>query len=75
MAQGPAVALPLVEELIVEGTLEEYHLLPAVRGDLLYRLGRNDEARAAFERAAALTENAQERKLLQGRAAECTNRV
>jgi predicted RNA polymerase sigma factor len=51
--------------------LKNYHLLPSVRGDFLYRLGRHGEARAEFERAAALTRNARERALLLGRAAAC----
>ncbi|MEU6314880.1 RNA polymerase sigma factor [Streptomyces sp. NPDC047014] len=69
MAEGPAAALPLVDALAAEPALSAYHLLPSVRGDLLERLGRTDEARAEFERAAALTRNAQERALLLGRAA------
>ncbi|MFD3699137.1 RNA polymerase sigma factor [Streptomyces sp. NPDC058646] len=69
MAQGPQAALPLVDALAEEPALRAYHLLPSVRGDLLERLGRPDEARAEFERAAALTRNAQERALLLRRAA------
>ncbi|MFJ4860493.1 MULTISPECIES: RNA polymerase sigma factor [unclassified Streptomyces] len=69
MAEGPAAALPLVDALAAEPSLSAYHLLPSVRGDLLARLGRTQEARAEFERAAALTHNAQERTLLLGRAA------
>ncbi|MFJ2748134.1 RNA polymerase sigma factor [Streptomyces sp. NPDC087297] len=69
MAEGPAAALPLVDALAAEPALSAYHLLPSVRGDLLARLGRTQEARAEFERAAALTHNAQERTLLLGRAA------
>ncbi|MFE5865298.1 RNA polymerase sigma factor [Streptomyces virginiae] len=69
MAEGPAAALPLVDALAREPALLAYHLLPSVRGDLLERLGRNEEARAEFERAASLTRNAQERTLLLGRAA------
>ena len=72
MAFGPAAGLDLVDGLVREPALEAYHLLPAVRGDLLRKLGRNVEARAEFERAASLTENAAERKLLQKRAGECT---
>ena len=72
MAFGPAAGLDLVDGLVREPALEAYHLLPAVRGDLLRKLGRYVEARAEFERAASLTENAAERKLLQKRAAECT---
>ncbi|MFB6822969.1 RNA polymerase sigma factor [Streptomyces virginiae] len=69
MAEGPAAALPLVDALAREPALRAYHLLPSVRGDLLERLGRSEEARAEFERAASLTRNAQERTLLLGRAA------
>jgi len=72
MAFGPAAGLDLVDGLLREPALEAYHLLPAVRGDLLRKLGRYVEARAEFERAASLTENAAERNLLQKRAAECT---
>jgi RNA polymerase sigma-70 factor (ECF subfamily) len=68
MAFGPAAGLELVDELASEGALQGYHLLPAVRGDLLAKLGRADEARADFERAASLTRNARERELLLGRA-------
>ena len=71
MAFGPAAGLDLVDGLVREPALEAYHLLPAVRGDLLRKLGRYVEARAEFERAASLTENVVERKLLQRRAAEC----
>jgi RNA polymerase sigma-70 factor (ECF subfamily) len=66
---GPAAGLQLVEELTSEPALKGYHLLPAVRGDLLEKLGRADEARAEFERAASLTRNARERDLLLERAA------
>ncbi|MFB6810776.1 RNA polymerase sigma factor [Streptomyces sp. NPDC056387] len=69
MAEGPRAALPLVDALAAEPALRTYHLLPSVRGDLLERLGRGEEARAEFERAAALTHNARERALLLGRAA------
>ncbi|MCY0943154.1 RNA polymerase sigma factor [Streptomyces antarcticus] len=69
MAQGPEAALPLVDALAAEPALRAYHLLPSVRGDLLERLGRPAEARAEFERAAALTHNGQERALLLQRAA------
>src|SRR2546426_4063432 len=72
MAFGPAAGLDLVDALVPEPSLKAYHLLPAVRGDLLRKLGRYVEARAEFERAASLTENAAERKLLQKRAGECT---
>jgi RNA polymerase sigma factor (sigma-70 family) len=69
MAHGPAAGLALVEELTAEPSLRNYHLLPSVRGDLLAKLGRNDEARAEFERAASLTRNLRERELLLERAA------
>ncbi|MCZ7569213.1 MAG: sigma-70 family RNA polymerase sigma factor [Ardenticatenaceae bacterium] len=68
MAYGPATGLRLVEALHSEPSLQAYHLLPSVRGDLLAKLGRFDEARAEFERAAALTRNARERELLLERA-------
>jgi predicted RNA polymerase sigma factor len=71
MAFGPAAALDLVDALVPEPSLKAYHLLPAVRGDLLRKLRRPAEARVEFERAASLTENARERELLQRRAAEC----
>ncbi|MEL1265772.1 RNA polymerase sigma factor [Pseudoxanthomonas putridarboris] len=71
MATGPASALPLVDKLGEEAALKQYHLLPSVRGDLLFKLGRKDEARAEFERAAAMTRNAREQALLLGRAKEC----
>ncbi|GLW45054.1 RNA polymerase subunit sigma-24 [Streptomyces sp. NBRC 14336] len=70
MAEGPAPALRIVDTLTDEPALRDYHLLPSVRGDLLYRLGRAEEARAEFERAAALTRNARERELLLRRARE-----
>jgi len=70
MAYGPQAGLDLVDELKAEPTLKAYHLLPSVRGELLRKLRRFDEARAEFERAAAMTENARERDLLLGRAAE-----
>ena len=72
MAFGPEFGLDLVDQLLARGDLRDYHLLPSVRGDLLAKLGRNDEARAEFERAAALTRNEQERALLLARAAEST---
>ncbi|HVG64073.1 MAG TPA: RNA polymerase sigma factor [Hyalangium sp.] len=71
MAFGPAAGLELVDALVSEGTLENYHLLPSVRGDLLVKLGRFEEARREFERAASLTRNVRERDLLLGRAAAC----
>ena len=71
MAFGPAVGLELVDTLTVEPSLKAYHLLPSVRGDLLFKLARFDEARAEFERASSLTRNARERALLLERAAAC----
>lgn len=71
MAFGPAAGLELVDELVSDGSLEDYHLLPSVRGDLLARLDRSDEARTEFERAAALTGNERERELLLVRARDC----
>ena len=68
MASGPQAGLDLVDALLAEPSLRDYHLLPSVRGDLLARLGRNDEARAELERAAALTRNERERALLLERA-------
>jgi RNA polymerase sigma factor (sigma-70 family) len=68
MASGPAAGLELVDALADEGSLREYHLLPSVRGDLLARLGRLEEAREEFRRAASLTRNARERELLLRRA-------
>jgi RNA polymerase sigma-70 factor, ECF subfamily len=70
MAFGPAVGLDLVDALTSEPALANYHLLPSVRGDLLSKVGRLEEARAEFERAAMLTRNAPERELLLGRARE-----
>ena len=72
MAFGPAAGLELADRLATEPSLVGYHHLPAVRGDLLDKLGRLDEARAEFERAAALTRNTRERDLLLQRAAACT---
>jgi RNA polymerase sigma-70 factor (ECF subfamily) len=71
MAFGPAAGLELVDALASEPSLKTYHLLPSVRGDLLAKLGRFEEARAEFERAAALTRNARERELLLERARSC----
>jgi RNA polymerase sigma factor (sigma-70 family) len=70
MAFGPAAGLELVDELVDEPALENYHLLSSVRGDLLFKLGRFAEARAEFERAAGMTRNTRERGLLLARAAE-----
>ena len=72
MAFGPAAGLELVDALTAEPSLRTYHFLPSARGDLLARLGRLEEARAEFERAASLTQNARERDLLLGRAAACS---
>jgi RNA polymerase sigma-70 factor (ECF subfamily) len=69
MAGGPQAALDLVDALTAEPALREYHLLPSVRGDLLVKLGRSDEARKEFELAASLTRNTRERDLLLKRAA------
>ncbi len=71
MLFGPEAGLRIVDALTSDPTLKAYHLLPSVRGDLLRKLGRLDEARAAFERAAALTDNARERALLLDRAEAC----
>jgi RNA polymerase sigma factor (sigma-70 family) len=71
MAHGPQAGLTLVDALAGEPSLVRYHLLASVRADLLYKLGRHPEARAEFERAAALTRNHRERDLLLGRAAAC----
>ncbi len=71
MASGPAAGLALVDALLAEPQLGGYHLLPAVRGDLLVKLGRFEEARSEFERAATLTRNARERGVLLARARAC----
>jgi RNA polymerase sigma factor (sigma-70 family) len=71
MAHGPHAGLTLVDALASEPSLARYHLLPSVRADLLYKLGRHPEARTEFERAAALTRNTRERDLLLTRAASC----
>jgi len=71
MASGPAAGLVLADALTAEPSLRSYHLLPSVRGDLLAKLGRLDEARAEFERAASLTRNERERTLLRERAERC----
>jgi RNA polymerase sigma factor (sigma-70 family) len=73
MAVGPAAALDLVEAIKDEPAMKHYYLLPAVRGDLLFKLGRTDEAGSEFERAAGLTRNDRERGVLLKRAAECRN--
>ncbi|WP_214630925.1 RNA polymerase sigma factor [Paenibacillus agaridevorans] len=71
MAFGPAFGLQMLDALQDEPALADYYLLPSVRGDLLFKLGRSDEARAEFLRAASLTRNERERALLLGRAAKC----
>jgi predicted RNA polymerase sigma factor len=71
MAFGPVAALEIVDALCSDVRLSSYHLLPSVRGDLLERLGRYEEARTEFTRAAALAQNARERTLLLGRASAC----
>jgi RNA polymerase sigma factor (sigma-70 family) len=75
MAYGPAAGLELVDALTSEPSLKSYHLLPSVRGDLLAKLGRHDEARAEFKRAASLTRNARERDLLLDRAGDLRRSV
>jgi predicted RNA polymerase sigma factor len=74
MAFGPAAGLELVDALRSEPALRTYHFLPSVRGDFLAKLGRHDEARVEFERAAALTQNARERELLLDRAVASSHR-
>lgn len=75
MAHGPAAGLELVDALTNDPTLQNYHLLPSARADLLAKMARFDEARAEFERAAALTKNARQRELLLERAAKCANKT
>jgi RNA polymerase sigma-70 factor, ECF subfamily len=74
MAFGPEAGLELVDALASERALRDYHLLPTVRGDLLAKLGRHDDAQAEFDRAASLTRNARERAVLLDRAAACASR-
>ncbi|MCW2750778.1 MAG: polymerase ECF-subfamily sigma factor [Aeromicrobium sp.] len=71
MADGPAAGLALLDQLSDDPALADYHLLPSVRGDLLVKLGRHDEARVQFERAATLTKNERERAFLLKRAGDC----
>lgn len=71
MAFGPHAGLEIIDQILDEGALKNYHLLPSVRGDLLAKLGRFTEAQREFERAASLTGNARERALLLERAALC----
>jgi predicted RNA polymerase sigma factor len=73
MAYGPAAGLELADKLASQGALDSYHLLPSVRGDLLRKLGRYQEARGEFERAALLTHNVRESRLLLERAAACAS--
>jgi predicted RNA polymerase sigma factor len=75
MAFGAAAGLALVDALVSEPSLQGYHLLPSVRGDLLAKLGRLDEARAEFERAASLTRNAREQAVLLRRALAAGSRA
>ena len=75
MAEGPAAGLALVDALSSSTTLQNYHLLPSARADLLAKLGRFEEAQTEFERAAALTRNARQRERLLERAAECAREV
>ncbi|WP_253278348.1 RNA polymerase sigma factor [Variovorax paradoxus] len=72
MAFGPAAGLEVVDALMDEPALKGYHLLPTVRGDLLFKLGRREEARKEFDRAASLTRNTREQALLRARARACT---
>jgi predicted RNA polymerase sigma factor len=74
MAFGPQAGLEVVDRLTAEPLLKGYHLLPSVRGDLLAKLGRFDESRAEFERAASLTRNARERDVLLARAGRSAQR-
>jgi predicted RNA polymerase sigma factor len=74
MAYGPQAGLEIVDKLLPDLSLRQYHLLPSVRGDLLFKLGRHAEARAEFERAAALTRNERERQMLLDRANDCAER-
>ena len=75
MAYGPGPALEIVEELVAQGALKNYHLLQSVRGDLLQKLERFDEARREFEQAAGMTRNERERALLLERAAKCAEKI
>jgi RNA polymerase sigma factor (sigma-70 family) len=72
MALGPAAGLELIDTLALEASLKSYHLLPSVRGDLLFKLGRFTDAQSEFQRAASLTRNAREREFLLDRARACT---
>jgi predicted RNA polymerase sigma factor len=72
MAYGPAAGLQIIDTLASEPSLKAYHLLPSVRGDFLFKLGRFADAQAEFERAVSLTRNARERELLLDRARACS---
>jgi predicted RNA polymerase sigma factor len=72
-ASGPVDGLAILDGLAQEPSLQSYHLLPSLRGDFLSKLGRHEEARAEFERAATMTQNKRERELLLTRAAEARN--
>jgi predicted RNA polymerase sigma factor len=72
MTEGPAAGLAIIDAIADDPALKSYHLLPSVRGDPLRKLGRTTEARAEFERAAALTQNTRERDLRMARAASCS---
>jgi predicted RNA polymerase sigma factor len=71
MASGPAAGLEIVDTLVSDPSLKAYHLLPSVRGDFLFKLGRFTEAQAEFQRAASLTRNSREREFLLDRARAC----
>jgi predicted RNA polymerase sigma factor len=75
MAHGPAAGLEIVDALNAEPALAEFHLVPSARADLLAKLGRLDEARAEFERAASLAQDAREREMLVASAAACSRPV
>jgi RNA polymerase sigma factor (sigma-70 family) len=73
MAFGPSAGLEIIDAIASEQSLKAYHLLPSVRGDFLFKLGRHAEARSEFQRAASLTQNAREREFLLGRAEACAS--
>ena len=75
MAFGPAAGLELIDQVVASGALKNYHLLPSVRGDFLFKLGRFAEAQEEFVRGASLTQNAREREFLLGRAQKCDSGV
>ncbi len=74
MAEGPAAGLAIVDAIARDRSLDGYHLLPSARADMLEKLGRSEEARIEFERAASLTRNERERVVLLDRAAACARR-